>query len=124
MRIVAKGYVQIFSKDFTETFAPAICPATLRILLALAASKGHKIIIEQADVKDTYLNAFLNKDKIIYLALPPYYKLFCTIPTKLAKSDKHIVLCLHCPLYGTKQGAHHWYQELKWILMSLRFQVS
>ena len=37
VRIVAKGYVQIFSKDFTETFAPTICPATLQILLALAA---------------------------------------------------------------------------------------
>ena len=82
------------------------------------------MIIEQADVKNTYLNAFLDKDKIIYLALPPYYKLFHTIPTKLAKSDKCTVLCLHHPLYGMKQGTHHWYQELKWILMSLRFQVS
>ena len=123
VRIVAKGYVQIFGKDFTETFAPTIHPVTLQILLVLAASKGHKIIIEQADAKNTYLNAFLNKDKIIYLALPPYYKLFCTIPTKLANSNKRIVLCLHCPLYGMKQGTHHWYQKLKQILMSLRFWV-
>ena len=28
------------------------------------------------------------------------------------------------PLYGTKQGTHHWYKELKRILLSFGFKVS
>ena len=55
---------------------------------------------------------------------PPFYKLFHTIPPKIQKSGKQIALWLHQPLYGTKQGAHHWYQELKWILIGLGFGVS
>ena len=34
-----------------------------------------------------------------------------------------IILRLIQPLYGTKQGAHHWYEELRRILLLLGFQV-
>ena len=104
--------------------APTIHSASLRILLSLAASKGLEVVIEQADIKNAYLNAFLNNDKVIYLSLPPYYELFHSIPSELSKHGSKVVLCLCFPLYGTKQGAHHWYQELKWILISLNFKVS
>ena len=110
-RIIAKGYNQIFGRYFKETFAPTIHSASLHILLSLAASKGLKVIIEQADVKNAYLNAFLDDDKVIYLLLPPYYELFCSIPSETSKHGHKVVLHLHCPLYGTKQGAHHWYHE-------------
>ena len=119
-----KGYVQIFGRDFKETFAPTIHSASLHILLSLAASKGLKVVIKQADVKNAYLNAFLDNDEVIYLSLPPYYELFHSIPSELSKHGCKVVLCLHHPLYGTKQGTHHWYQELKWILISLNFKVS
>ena len=62
--------------------------------------------------------------KVIYLSLPPYYELFHSIPSELSKHGCKVVLCLCCLLYRTKQGAHHWYQELKWILISLNFKVS
>jgi hypothetical protein len=123
-RVVAKGYVQIFGRDYKDTFAPTVRSATLRILLSLAASNEYEIVIEQADVKNAYLNALLDDDEVIYLALPPFYKLFRTIPTKLDESNQRVALCLRRPLYGTKQGAHHWYQELKRILTSLGFIVS
>jgi hypothetical protein len=123
-RIVAKGYKQIFGVDFKETFAPTVRPPTLRILLSLAASKGHEIVIEQADVKNAYLNALLEENEEIYIELPPFYESFRPLPDHLVKSGKKIVLRLRRPLYGTKQGAHHWYQELKRILVSLGFRVS
>ena len=123
-RIVTKGYVQIFGRDFKEMFAPTICSASLHILLLLAASKGLEVVIKQADIKNAYLNAFLNDDEVIYLSLPPYYELFHSIPSELSKHGHKVVLRLCCPLYGTKQGAHHWYQELKQILISLNFKVS
>ena len=111
-------------RDFKETFTPTIHSASLQILLSLAASKGYEIIIKQANVKNTYLNAFLNNDEIIYLSLSPYYKLFCSIPPELTKNSKKVTLCLYHPLYGTKQGTHHWYKKLKRILMNLEFKVS
>ena len=59
-QVIAKGYVQIFGKDFKNTFAPTVHSASPRILLSLAASKGNKVIIKQANIKNTYLNALLN----------------------------------------------------------------
>src|ERR1700689_3151326 len=56
-----------------------------------------------------------------------FYEIFCQLPEKfkqLAKSGKLVALQLKRPLYGTKQGAHHWYEELKKILTSLGFKVS
>jgi len=40
------------------------------------------------------------------------------------KASKRVVLRLKWLLYGTKQGVHHWYKELKKILLSFEFKVS
>jgi len=126
-RLVAKGFRQQFGVDYTDTFAPTVRPQTLRILLALGAANGNDIIIEQADVKNAYLNAWMHDDEIVFMEIPKFYELFRQHPEKfkqLAKSGKRVVLRLKRPLYGTKQGAHHWYEELKKILLSLHFKVS
>jgi len=57
-------------------FTPTVRPATLRILLALGAANGNDIIIEQADVKNAYLNAWMHDDKIVFMDLPKFYKTF------------------------------------------------
>ena len=61
------------------------------------------------------------------MEIPKFYELFHQLPEKfkqLAKSGKRVALRLKRPLYGTKQGAHHWYEELKKILLSFEFKVS
>jgi hypothetical protein len=126
-RLVAKGFRQQFGVDYTDTFAPTVRPATLRILLALGAANSNDIIIEQADVKNAYLNAWMHDDEIVFMDIPKFYELFRRLPEKfkkLAKSGKRVALRLKRPLYGTKQGAHHWYEELKKILLSFDFKVS
>jgi len=126
-RLVAKGFRQQFGVDYTETFAPTVRPSTLQILLVLGAANGNDIIIEQADVKNAYLNAWMHGDEIICMEIPKFYELFRQLPekfSKLTKSGKRIALRLKRPLYGTKQGAHHWYEELKKILLSFNFRVS
>ncbi len=126
-RLVAKGFRQQFGVDYTDTFAPTVRPQTLRILLALGAANGNDIIIEQADVKNAYLNAWMHDDEVVYMEIPKFYEIFRQLPEKfkkLAKSGKRVALRLKRPLYGTKQGAHHWYEELKRILLSFGFKVS
>jgi hypothetical protein len=125
--LVAKGFRQQIGVDYTDTFAPTVRPATLRILLTLGAANGNNIIIEQADVKNTYLNAWMHEDEVVLMDIPKFYEMFHPLSEKfkrLAKSGKQVALRLKWPLYETKQGAHHWYEELKRILLSFGFKVS
>ncbi|KAJ8753122.1 hypothetical protein K2173_017675 [Erythroxylum novogranatense] len=50
-RLVVRGYKQEYGVDYTETYAPVTRLDTVRMLLALAASKGWRV--HQMDVKRT-----------------------------------------------------------------------
>ena len=96
-------------------------------MLALGAAKGDDIIIEQANVKNAYLNLWMHHDEVILMDILKFYQLFRQLPEefkKLLKEGKRVVLRLKWLLYGMKQGAHHWYEELKRILQLLGFKVS
>jgi hypothetical protein len=58
-RLLAKGYSQVESLDYGETFAPVAHLEAIRILLAYASS--HKMILFQMDVKSAFLNGFINE---------------------------------------------------------------
>ena len=125
--LVAKGFWQQFGVDYMDTFALTVRPATLQVLLTLGAANGSNIIIEQADVKNAYLNAWMHDDEVVLMDISQYYTTLCRLPAKfkkLMKMGKRVALRLKRPLYGTKQGVHHWYEELKKILLSFGFSVS
>lgn len=42
-RLVAKGFQQILSIDYHETFSPIIKPSTIRIVFTLDVSKGWNV---------------------------------------------------------------------------------
>ena len=120
-RLVAKGYKQKFGVDYNETFTPTVCPATLRIILSLGAQKNASI--HQIDVKNVYLNSYLDKNKELYMELPPLYHEFRDLPPNLQNSRK--IICKLCrPLYRTKQGAQNWYMEVVQVLTELGFTMS
>ena len=60
VRLVVKGYAQMFGVDFSETFSPIARLDTIRLLLALAAQKGW--IIHRMDVKSAFLNGHLEEE--------------------------------------------------------------
>ena len=61
--IVAKGYLQQPSIDFEEVFAPVACIKIVRILIALAASKGWEL--DHLDVKSTFLHGELQEEVFV-----------------------------------------------------------
>ena len=50
---VAKGFTQRYGIDYLETFAPEVKLTSLRIVLALAATRNYEI--DQTDIKTAYL---------------------------------------------------------------------
>ena len=62
--------------DYTETFAPTVRASTLCALLSIAATLGNKVVVEQADAKNAYLNSWLHKGEEIYMRQPQHYDTF------------------------------------------------
>ncbi|XP_019154339.1 PREDICTED: uncharacterized protein LOC109150819 [Ipomoea nil] len=69
-RLVAKGYNQVASEDFFETFSPVVKPITVRLLLALAISRGWTL--RQLDVHNAFLNGHLAET--VYMRQSPGYE--------------------------------------------------
>ena len=80
--------------DFRETFAPVVRLEAIRILLAYASH--HDMKLYQMDVKNTFLNNFINE--LVYVDQPPGY------PNHVYRLSK--------ALYGLKQSPRAWYERL------------
>ena len=57
-RFVAKGYSQVESVDFSETFAPTASLTSVHVLMQIAAQ--HDLVLHQVDVKTAYLNTLID----------------------------------------------------------------
>ena len=109
-RLVAQGFSQIPGVDYFDTFAPVARLASIRTVLAFAASED--LETGQIDIKGTYLNGELTENERIYMRQPPGY----------AKGS--LVCKLHKTLYGLKQSGRRWYQKLVEIMTALKFERS
>jgi hypothetical protein len=59
-RLVAQGYSQVEGLDFGETFAPVARLEDIRILFAIATSKGFKLYY--IDMKSAFLNGVIQEE--------------------------------------------------------------
>lgn len=108
-RYVAKGFSQVEGIDYFETFSPTGKPSSFRVLVAIAAANGWEI--EQMDAIGAFLNSECKGE--LYLELPYGYK-----------EDGDMVARLDKTLYGLKQSAREWSNDVCEFLVSEGFAVS
>jgi hypothetical protein len=108
---VAKGFKQKYGVDYQETYAPVVRYDSLRVILALTASRNLQLL--QIDVQTAFLYGEL--DQKIYIKQPEG----CVTP-----GYEHFVCLLHKGLYGLKQSSRLWYQKLQSSLIQLDFKQS
>jgi hypothetical protein len=110
-RLVAKGYSQVKSLDFDETYAPVARLESIRILLAYATYHGFKLY--QMDVKSAFLNGPIKEE--VYVEQPPGFE-DSEYPNHVYKLSK--------ALYGLKQAPRGWYECLRDFLITNGFKVG
>lgn len=95
-RLIAKGYLQGFGKDGTESFAPVAKVVTVSVILAIAAQNSRHI--HQLDINNIFLHGTLDEE--IYL-----------VPFAGNKVNNGQVCKLKKTLYELKQTLKQWYKE-------------
>jgi hypothetical protein len=90
------GFTQRPVVDYDKTFSSVVKSATIRTVLAIAVS--HDWLVQQLDVKNTFLHDTLSKT------------VFCSQRTRCADPAHPDLVCrLHKSLYGLKQAPRAWY---------------
>ncbi|TMC16799.1 MAG: hypothetical protein E6J34_19505, partial [Chloroflexi bacterium] len=110
-RIVAQGYTQIPGLDYTDTFAPVVKAASIRILFAIAFIL--QLLIFQFDFETAFLNTKIDHE--VYVEQPPYLEV---------RNRRDWVYLLNKALYGLKQSPLLWSNDLKDALIEIGFEQS
>ena len=107
-RWVACGFTQQAGIDFNETFAPVVNGKSWHFLLALAAQLGYETW--QFDVSNAFLNGKLGER--VYMEQPHGFEV-----------DDHVCRLIRS-IYGLKQAANVWYNDLVKILLKIGFKPT
>lgn len=109
-RLVAQGYSQKFGTDYDQVFAPVARQTTFRILLIMASIMGY--LVHHFDAKTAFLNGKLKET--IFMKQPPSYE----------NDNVHLVCCLNKSMYGLKQAAKMWNNEIHGALIEFGLTQS
>ena len=95
-QLVAKGYVQTYGVDYSNTFSPVAKMTSVRLSISLAAT--HNWDLHQLDIKNVFLHRDLRKE--VYMEQPPWF---------VAQGEIRKVCHPRKSLYGLKQSPHAWF---------------
>ncbi|KAF0728525.1 hypothetical protein Ae201684P_016080 [Aphanomyces euteiches] len=109
-RLVARGFLQRYGVDYTETFSPVIQQQSVRLLLMLGLH--FDVDVAHVDVPQAYVKAGL--DTNIYMA----------IPDMVPGDPETQALRLLKSLYGLKQSGRMWHADIDATLVQLGLQKS
>tara|TARA_B110000046_G_scaffold176712_1_gene202677 strand:- start:649 stop:2127 length:1479 start_codon:yes stop_codon:yes gene_type:complete len=96
-RLVARGDMMVYLRDFMETYSGVCRHASFRMFLALCAMLG--LVLTGADVSTAYLHAPL-RDFVVWMKPPRGFPMHV---------DGEPALCrLNMAIYGLRQSAREW----------------
>ena len=110
-RLVVRGFSQQYGLDYDETFSPVAKLTTVRLLLALAASRGWNLW--QMDVRNAFLHGELDRE--IYMEQSLGFQ---------SSEHPEYVCKLRKALYGLKQAPRAWYGKIAEFLIHSGYQVT
>jgi len=108
---IAKGFTQVFSIDYEETFSPVARFETLHLIISLTTL--HNWELEALNVKTAFLYDKLDKE--IYMQQPECY---------VIKNKETYVYRLQKSIYELKQAALKWDKQLHASLLKMGFQCT
>lgn len=101
VRLVFKGFQQIYGKDYTKTTSPTACMESWQILLHLVAALDWDA--QKIDINTAFLYGLLPDDKIQYMEQPNGFE---------EPGKEEYVWRIEQGLYGMKQSGRIWNQTM------------
>ena len=97
-RLVARGFEQVYGRDFDETYSPVTRLSSLRLLFTLASQ--FSLVLFQMDVETAFLNAPLQEE------------VYISVPQGISIQHPNNGFRLKRALYGLKQSPRAWYDDI------------
>jgi hypothetical protein len=107
-RFVAKGFLQVYGRDFFETHSPVAKMKSIKLMLSIVASQDLELM--QLDFDTAFLNAKVEED--IYMQQPEGFHV----------GDANMVCKLVKAIYGLRQASHNWNQTIDSFMKSRGYE--